>query len=574
MEKQSTGSVIRKNILLNYPGAVLYGLLFNVMLMLDSIIAGWNLGADGIAAVALGVPGYGVFSSAIYALVHGCGLRMIWAKGRADDLDFRRAFSGGATLVGLCGLAFAILIFAFAEGIVLVCGGDMVDAAVRHYAVIYLGFCAPIVFFTALGKILQEIMNVLGFQTARASLNAINVTVNLTVSILCISVFPADMKLAGLGIGTSAGGLMEFIGGIILLRHLKVDLKYRPLILRPKEILETIRCGFPAAADYFAESIVMVIQNNLILSGFPGNKMILPVTEVVCNISYFASGTIKGAAIAAEPLFGVFYEAHDVKSIKKVWQHGWAIGAALSVVWAVLFYVSSPLLSALCGMALTPDISRGVLLCMVFTPAMHTVYMFTLYYEATKHFNLSIAFATVPDSCLYVLMMAALIPVLGKDGIWLAITGNQVIGLILLIPLVLFIAAKTGRNTDRLLLLPDEFYAGTTLLEFELSGDGTDRTSTIERLREPLRSILLEPGKTDAVMSCARELVSDMLETSNHIHITLREKEEKAELFIRSLGQQRALPASISDSVTAWENGSISYSYAYKMNIVYITLAS
>lgn len=574
MEKQSTGSVIRKNILLNYPGAVLYGLLFNVMLMLDSIIAGWNLGADGIAAVALGVPGYGVFSSVIYALIHGCGLRMIWAKGRADDLDFRRAFNGGATLVGLCGLAFAILIFAFAEGIVLVCGGDMVDAAVRHYAVIYLGFCAPIVFFTALGKILQEIMNVLGFQTARASLNAINVTVNLTVSILCISVFPADMKLAGLGIGTSAGGLMEFIGGIILLRHLKVDLKYRPLILRPKEILETIRCGFPAAADYFAESIVMVIQNNLILSGFPGNKMILPVTEVVCNISYFASGTIKGAAIAAEPLFGVFYEAHDVKSIKKVWQHGWAIGAALSVVWAVLFYVSSPLLSALCGMALTPDISRGILLCMVFTPAMHTVYMFTLYYEATKHFNLSIAFAIVPDSCLYVLMMAALIPVLGKDGIWLAITGNQVIGLILLIPLVLFIAAKTGRNTDRLLLLPDEFYAGTTLLEFELSGDGTDRTSTIERLREPLRSILLEPGKTDAVMSCARELVSDMLETSNHIHITLREKEEKAELFIRSLGQQRALPASISDSVTAWENGSISYSYAYKMNIVYITLAS
>ena len=75
-------------------------------------------------------------------------------------------------------------------------------------------------------------------------------------------------------------------------------------------------------------------------------------------------------------------------------------------------------------------------------------------------------------------------------------------------------------------------------------------------------------------MSCARELVSDMLETSTHSHITLREKEEKAELFIRSLGQQRALPASISDSVTAWENGSISYSYAYKMNIVYITLAS
>ncbi len=253
------------------------------------------------------------------------------------------------------------------------------------------------------------------------------------------------MKLAGLGIGTSAGGLVEFIAGIILLRILNVRLGYRPLLLRPKEIAETIRCGFPAAADYFAENIVMGIQNNLILSGFPGDSIILPTAEVVCNISYFASGTIKGAAIATEPLFGVFYEERDVRSIKKVWQQGWVIGLIMSVVWTILFYVSLPVLSSLCGMEMTQDISRGVLLCMVFTPVMHTVYMFTLYYEATKHFNLSMAFAIIPDSCLYVIMMMFLIPVLGKDGIWLSITGNQVIGLILLIPFVMLINKKQAK---------------------------------------------------------------------------------------------------------------------------------
>ena len=46
-------SVVSKNILSNYPGAVLYGLLFNITLMVDSIIAGWSLGANGIAAVDL-----------------------------------------------------------------------------------------------------------------------------------------------------------------------------------------------------------------------------------------------------------------------------------------------------------------------------------------------------------------------------------------------------------------------------------------------------------------------------------------------------------------------------------------
>ena len=142
--------------------------------------------------------------------------------------------------------------------------------------------------------------------------------------------------------------------------------------------------GAPAAADYFAENIVMGIQNNLILAGFPGDALILPVSEVVCNISYFASGTIKGAAIATEPLFGVYYEERDVNSIKKVWKQGWLMGLIMSVVWAALFYAALPLLSTLCGMELSQDISRGVLLCMVFTPVMHTVYMFTLYYEATK----------------------------------------------------------------------------------------------------------------------------------------------------------------------------------------------
>ncbi len=573
MPEESSGKVIWNNIVSLYPGAVLYGLIFNITLMIDSIIAGWNLGAAGIAAVALGVPGYGVLAAVIYSLIHGSGLRMIWAKSRADDRGFQRAFYGGATLVCFAGIVFAILIFAFSDSIVLLCGGDMVDPVTRHNAVIYLMFCSPIVFLTALGMILQEVMNVFGFQASRATLGGINVAVNLIVSILCATHFPADMKLAGLGIGTSAGGLAEFIGGIIILRIMKVRLGYRPLILRPREIAETVRCGFPAAADYFAENIVMGIQNNLILSGFPGDQMILPAAEVVCNISYFASGTIKGAAIATEPLFGVFYEERDVNSIEIVWQQGWVMGTVMSVVWAVLFYVSAPVLSALCGMELSQDILRGVLLCMIFTPVMHTVYMFTLYYEATKRFNLSMAFAIIPDSCLYVLMMMFLIPVLGKDGIWLSITGNQVIGLFLLIPLVLFIAARTGRGFDRLLLLPEEFYSGTTLLEYEILGNETDTASELKKLREALPGVISDPGILDAVVHSAEELVSDMRRHSKYIHIRLRDTGEKAELFIRSLGQRRDLPPSVSENIMA-QGGkeTISYSYVYRMNIVCITL--
>lgn len=572
--KRSSGSVIRKNIISNYSGAVLYGLLFNVALMIDSIIAGLSLGSSGIAAVALGVPGYGVLAAIIYALIHGSGLRMIWAKGHADQQEFQRALYGGATLVGVTGLAFTILILAFAKGIVLLCGGDMVDPAVFRSAVIYLEFCSPIVFLTALGMILQEVMNVLGFQSARAAVSGINVGVNLIVSVLCVMLLPTEMKLAGLGIGASAGGLAQFIGGIVILRTIKVRLGYRPVILRPKEIAETIRCGLPAAADYFAENVVMGIQNNLILGGFPGDAMILPTAEVVCNISYFASGTIKGAAIATEPLFGVSYAERDVDSIRKVWKQGWGIGVIMSIVWGALFYAATPLLSLLFGMEPSQDIERGVLLCMIFAPVMHTLYMFTLYYEATRRFSLSMAFAIIPDSCLYVLMMALLIPMIGKDGIWLAVTGNQFIGLMILIPLVLLIAAKTGRRADRLLLLPEGFYAGTMLLEFEIVGDKKDMAAEWENLREQLQSGLMDAGHTEHVMCCAKEIVSEMRKISKYIHLKLREEENRVELFIRSIGGPWELPGSLSDRVAEWGgNDTITYSYVYKMNIVCITLA-
>ena len=66
-----------------------------------------------------------------------------------------------------------------------------------------------------------------------------------------------------------------------ILRVLNVRLVYRPLLLSFKETIETLRCGFPAAADYFAESIVTGIQNNLILAGVPGDALILLIPIVL-----------------------------------------------------------------------------------------------------------------------------------------------------------------------------------------------------------------------------------------------------------------------------------------------------
>lgn len=225
-------NMIRKNLLEMYPGAALYGLSFNIMLMLDSILAGIVTGADGIAAVAIGVPGYGLPVALVYALIHGTSLRMIWAKGRADEEGFRRIFRGGLTFVAVTGLLFYILIMVFSRQLVLLSGGDMASEKTVREAVVYLRACAPIAFTTAISVVLQETLCVVGYQSYRALLNFISVLSNLAISIPLLLILPEGYKLAALGIGTSAAGFIQFVSGLVLLRMNDIRIRFRILFYR------------------------------------------------------------------------------------------------------------------------------------------------------------------------------------------------------------------------------------------------------------------------------------------------------------------------------------------------------
>ncbi len=104
-------------------------------------------------------------------------------------------------------------------------------------------------------------------------------------------------------------------------------------------------------------------------------------------------------------------------------------------------------------------------------------------------------------------------------------------------------------------------------------GDGTDTASELERLREPLQDFFSDQDRTDTVMRCIEEIVSDMILTCKNIHLKLRNHGEKEELIIRSLGKRDGLSSSISEKIKRLgDKNSVSYSYVYKMNIVCINL--
>lgn len=543
--------MIRKNLLEMYPGAALYGLSFNIMLMLDSILAGIVTGADGIAAVAIGVPGYGLPVALVYALIHGTSLRMIWAKGRANEEGFRRIFRGGLTFVAVMGLFFYILIMVFSRQLVLLSGGDMASEKTVREAVVYLRACAPIAFTTAISVVLQETLCVMGYQSYRALLNFISVLSNLAISIPLLLILPEGYKLAALGIGTSAAGFIQFVSGLVLLRMNDIRIRFRILFYRWVEIIETIRCGVPASADYIAENVVMGIQNNLVLSAFPSEPLILPTVEVVCNLAYFATGAIKGAAYAAAPLFGVFFALKDRSGIKKTWRESFLLGLFMSVLWAGLFYLCLPWLCDAYGMTLSEDIRRGMMICLVLAPFVHMVSLFTMYYETIRRFGLSLLFAIVPDSILYIILMAILIPLLGKDGIWFSVNGSQALGLLILLPLLLLFGPRSEKGANRLLLLPDDFSGQKLRASYEI--DGSEERIEIALPQEERQYL--------------HELSKRMLKTSEKVELTVYDVDGKEEIRLIGIGKKNDPRQNMQEDEPLYSR--TTYTYVYKMNIIF-----
>ena len=69
------------------------------------------------------------------------------------------------------------------------------------------------------GRAVRETIGVLGYQMERASLGLFNIICNVIVSVISVILLPGEIKIAGLGIGSSRAALLEFVGGLAVLKY-------------------------------------------------------------------------------------------------------------------------------------------------------------------------------------------------------------------------------------------------------------------------------------------------------------------------------------------------------------------
>lgn len=587
--KMQNNMILKKVFLKMLPASLAYSVFDYFTFIIDTFLSGFTLGAGGIAAVAIGIPAYTVGFALIGVIINGSCLQMTWKLGKADNNAFNRDFSCCITFALTAGFIISAVLFVFSRAAGILCGASNADPVLLNLASIYIRWSAPLVLIYPLAVSLSNTAGLLGFQKIKAVSSIANVISNIIISTVLIFVLPENEKLAGLGIGTTVAAIIQTVILLIFFRNRKLNIKFRPAFYKFKEFTACIKSGLPASCDIIFEGLSLAFINNIVLMFYPGDTLLLSVVSVVDTIFYFGRCGCTGTAEAARYLFGILYSGRDKDGLISVLKNAFKYGTIVSVCWSAIIVISSPFLSSLFSMSGEPMIQRGLLISLLFTPAMSVVCLLTRFYESTERFSLSLFCAVLPDSVFYPCLMLLFIPAAGTDGIWISMGGAFLAGLSALYALFMIKEKKILVPAEKILCLRKQIITRSPQLDVTIKNTDCDVCSISEKIYDYLNEHNVS-RRTAYISSLATEEIaadvaanSDIISKSStdRMDIKIFVDEDTVEIVIRIFGESYnplnydtktdeygmcgvKLAAQISDK--------INYSYVYKLNIVTVTL--
>lgn len=584
----NSNRLIRKSIMRTYPASFAATLAGSMSLMCDSILAGSMIGQLAIAAVAIGNPITAVFRALIQAIANGAGVRLTVCSGRNDKEGANRAHSLGLIGSVIVGLALMLIALFAADALVLLFGGAG-NPNVADMAALYLRACSPMILGSALNVYFGKVLSLFGCQKDSFIVSLIGVIANIAFSILAVKLLPAESAIAGLGIGTAIGSLLQVILNAMLMRIRRIPLKFRFYRFSLSEIGVVLKLGFPSASNNLIDGLIAAVINNIILAGFGGDATALSVYSAVKGVASFAQCAALACCMSSSPLFGLLYGARDKNGIRRTLRESFIIGLLFSVVWCGVMLALLPLLLKFYGMAGNALVRSGVYVTFLFTPVILVLRVMTSLFEATERFYMGMLYSIIPDSVIYPLMLLVLLPIWGYTGIWISYGANGIVFMLLLYLVRSLKDRSTKMNFERFAYLDESVRDNVPRLDISIHADSKDISSISTRVHDFMKADVSE--KT-AYMSalCLEELAADFAEHTEAkkgskqeiMDIKLFLDEDNVRIVLRNAAP-RYNPLDFElDMETFSKVGvklvqkvaqHIDYSYVYKMNIVTIDLA-
>lgn len=412
-----------------------------IMLLCDSIIAGYYIGESGVAAINAITPVTGIVTFFGDLVSTGVGIvftREIGAmrKKRADEI-----YGQGLIISISIGLMSALAIYFIQDIYFGINGikGEMLERALEYYRLTPINAFLTIVIFY-----LEQMV----YSDGDELCNNICYGFQIGGNIICSIVLAKYMGMTGIILGSVIG---NGFGILVCCWHYfrKQNTLHFVWHLSFKDFLLTSRYSIVDSSVYICWALMDYVMIAFV-SGHYGETGLITLAVVVSLIEF--SVVLDGVGMAMQPLIGTYYGEKNHVLIKRVMKAALKAAVLEGVIATILICIFAKQFCGLFGItsgaALEPSITAIRIVSLGFTLC-SVVSLTTSYYMLIDRIRMATCIAIMQNGLLYIVFPILSSTFFGINGMWAGFIAASLLTLLLAF---LFVYLRFGRDNFPYLL--------------------------------------------------------------------------------------------------------------------------
>lgn len=401
----------------------------SLYILADTYFISKAVGANGITALNMALPVYGIIFALGSMIGVGSATRYSITKERDNDLDQKdrecdKYFSNALFWGLVIGVIFAVVGLIFPDKIVELMGGDetIVQIGVPYFR-IFMAFSPFFIFNYICNSFVRNDGNPSISMAATLISSLFNIVFDY------ILMFPLGMGMPGAALATA---LSPVVGVMICMVHFlskknNVKLKLcKPSIVR---LFHSCQVGMSAFVGEMSSAVIVTVFNFIILR-LTGNIGVAAY-GVVANIALVAVAVFNGVALGSQPLISESYGKQNINDIKVIVKLGVSTAFVLAVIIVAVIWGFT---DSIVGIFNSEGSSRLLSLAHVGI----RIYFIGFLFAGINIFCSSALSAIVAVKWAFVLSIlkgfvlvnicaAILAPIFGMNGVWIAFPISELI---------------------------------------------------------------------------------------------------------------------------------------------------
>ena len=412
-----------------------------LMLLSDSIIAGFFIGESGVAGINAITPVTAIVTFFGDLVSTGVGIvftREVGAmrKRRADEI-----YGQGLIISIGIGLISALLIFVFGNTYFSVSGitGETLERALEYYRFVPINAFLTIVIFY-----LEQMV----YSDGDELVNNICYGFQIGGNVVCSIILTKFLGMTGIILGSIIGNSLGILTCIVHYFRKKNTLHF-VWHLSFKDFLLTSRYSIVDSSVYICWGLMDYVMIGFVSRNY-GDTGLIALAVVVSLIEFGV--VMDGVGMAMQPLIGTYFGEKNHKLIKRVMRSGikaaiieGAVATALIMIFAKQF---CGLFGVTEGASLSSAMTAIRIVCLGFIFC-STVSLTTSYYMLIDRIGMATCFACFQNGLLYILLPILGSVLFGINGLW---AGFAVAPVLTLVCAMLFVYKKFGKDNFPFLL--------------------------------------------------------------------------------------------------------------------------